>query len=286
MKHIKFFVIAVMAICLAACGGKKDPEEKGNEEITLTPETTKVRGDLREYFKVVDKEYTVTKEFGDLVSIEVERTDVDFDFDLTDIEPFGTFGPGVRGNVGFGIEILDEKGNVIEKCAATASGLSGMYSSGDMKEAMALKPGESSTVRWSFHFKEDGPKPAKFRLTSALQENWEAGASTGGNSDGDGDSDDYSSSFDGDDSYSASSPSSNSHDWDALLDSYEEYVDEYVALAKKASKGDMSALEKYPQLLEKAQKFSDKCENVRDDMSSAQAARYMRITNKMASAIL
>lgn len=283
MKHIKFFVIAVMAICLAACGGKKDSEEKGNDEITLTPETTKIKGDLGEYFKVVDKEYTVTKEFEDMVSIEVERTDVDFDFDLTGIEPFGTFGASVKGNAGFGIEILDEKGNVIEKCAATAGGLSGMYSSDDMKEALALKPGETSTVRWSFHFKKEGQIPAKFRLTSALKENYSSGAAEASTDD---DSDDYSFSSDDDDSYSVSSSSANSQDWDALLDSYEEYVDEYVALAKKASKGDMRALEKYPQLLEKAQKFSDKCENVRDDMSSAQAARYMRITNKMASAIL
>jgi hypothetical protein len=49
------------------------------------------------------------------------------------------------------------------------SGLGGMYSSDDMKEALKLKADETGTVRWSFHFDSD-KKPAKFRLTSAFEQ--------------------------------------------------------------------------------------------------------------------
>lgn len=38
------------------------------------------------------------------------------------------------------------------------------------------------------------------------------------------------------------SSSSSSQDWDALLDSYGRYVDKYISLMKKDSKGDMSAM--------------------------------------------
>ena len=276
MKTFKYLTIAVMAISLVSCGGKKNSDE--NEKIVLTPETTSIKGDLGDYFKVVDKEYTVTNDFGSLVTIEVERTDMDYSFDLKGVEPYGTSGRGVTGNAGFGIEILDEDGNVIEKTAATASGLSGMYSSDDMKEALKLKAGETGTVRWSFHFDSD-KKPAQFRLTSSYEEvdssNWE--------SDNSSFDDEDSSSSDIDES-SSSSSSSGSHDWDALLNSYEQYVDKYISLMKKASKGDMSALSEYPALMEKAQEFSDQMQDAQGEMSSSQWARYMRITNKMANA--
>lgn len=269
MKIFKCLTIAIVAICLASCGGKKNSEE--TEEIVLTPETTQIKGDLGDYFEVVEKEYTVTNDWGDMVSIEVKRTDADYSFDLKGVEPYGHYGKGVTGNAGFGIEILDENGNVIEKRAATASGLGSMYSSDDMKEALKLKAGETGTVRWMFHFDSD-KKPAEFRLTSAYEEV--------DSSDWDSDS----SSSDDDDTDSYSSSSSGSQDWDALLNSYEQYVDKYISYMKKAAKGDMSALSEYPALMEKAQEFSEKMENAQGDMSASQWARYMKITNKMTQA--
>ncbi len=273
MKTIKNFTIVVMAIILASCGGKKNSDEK----IVLIPETTHIKGDLGDYFNVVDKEYTVTDDWGDMVTIEVERTDMDYSFDLKGVEPYGTSGKGVTGHAGFGVEILDEDGNVIAKTAATASGLSGMYSSDDMKEALKLKAGETGTVRWSFHFDSD-KKPAKFRLTSSYEEvdssNWDSDSSSS--------DDDDSSSSDDDDSYSNSS--SGSQDWDELLESYEEYVDKYISYLKKASKGDMTALSEYPALMQKAQNFSDKMKNAESSMTASQWARYNKITMKMLEA--
>ena len=81
-----------------------------------------------------------------------------------------------------------------------------------------------------------------------------------------------------------SSSSSSSEDWDALLDSYDEYVTKYISYMKKAANGDMSALSEYPALLEKAQEFSEKMENAQGEMTSAQWSRYTKITKKMSPA--
>lgn len=70
-------------------------------------------------------------------------------------------------------------------------------------------------------------------------------------------------------------------DWDALLNSYDEYVEKYNSYIKKAVEGDISALSEYPALLEKAQELSSKLEKSKNDISATQWARYMEITNKI-----
>lgn len=196
MKKIYSFLVAVMALCLISCGGKKDSSD---EKVVLNPETTHIKGDLGDYFEVVDKEYTATKEEygrGYIISVEVKRTDADYAFNPKGVEHYGCYGEGVNGNAGFGIEILDENGNVIKKASATEGG--GMYSHDDMKEAIKLRSGETGIVRWSFDF--DGEeKPVKFRLTSAYDEVEDSDDSSESDSDTDetsytdDDNDDYSS---------------------------------------------------------------------------------------------
>ena len=88
----------------------------------------------------------------------------------------------------------------------------------------------------------------------------------------------------GDDSSDYNTTSSSSEDWDALLNTYEKYVDKYISYAKKAAKGDVTALAEYPSLMEKAQDLSSKLQNAHGNMSSAQWARYNKITLKMANA--
>ena len=74
--------------------------------------------------------------------------------------------------------------------------------------------------------------------------------------------------------------------WDDLLDSYEQFVDQYISLVKKASKGDVTAIAEYPSVMEKATEFAEKMKGAQSDMSSSQWARYMEITNKMSKAAL
>lgn len=78
---------------------------------------------------------------------------------------------------------------------------------------------------------------------------------------------------------------SSSH-WDSVLNDYEIMVDKYIALLKKANAGDMDALTEYVSYMEKAQDLANKLDEADDDMTSAQMKRYMKISEKMASAVI
>ncbi len=79
------------------------------------------------------------------------------------------------------------------------------------------------------------------------------------------------------------SSSSGSGDWDSVLDDFEDFVDSYVKLYKKAMDGDMSAISEYPEVLSKAESLSNKLSNAESDLTSAQLSRYTKILNKMTS---
>lgn len=96
------------------------------------------------------------------------------------------------------------------------------------------------------------------------------------------DGDDAEGDSDEDDDELASSK--NSTNWDKVLDEYESYVNQYIVLMKKAQNGDMSAINEYAEMLEKAESFADKLENADDAMTPAQMARYTKITAKMTQA--
>lgn len=80
------------------------------------------------------------------------------------------------------------------------------------------------------------------------------------------------------------SESSDGEDWDSLLDSYEEYVDMYVSLLKKASSGDLSAVSEYTSYMSKAQEVSQKMANATSKLSPSQLSRFNKINQKMLQA--
>ena len=78
---------------------------------------------------------------------------------------------------------------------------------------------------------------------------------------------------------------SSSSDWDSILDSYEKYVNEYIAVYKKVQAGDMSAYSKMASLMEKYQKLAEQLENASDEMTASQMARFQKNNAKLAKAI-
>ena len=78
---------------------------------------------------------------------------------------------------------------------------------------------------------------------------------------------------------------SSSSDWDSVLDAYEKYVNEYIAVYKKVQAGDMSAYSKMAALMEKYQKLAEQLEEATDEMTTAQLARLQKINAKLANAI-
>lgn len=68
------------------------------------------------------------------------------------------------------------------------------------------------------------------------------------------------------------------------LKEYEEFVDAYIALAKKAKNGDTAAVTELASLLEKAQSTGNKIEGLKNDISASDWVRYARIQAKLMKA--
>ena len=283
MKALKYFTIALLSICMVSCSEKK------SEEIVLTPSSSEVSGDLSDCFTVDYRDYKVTKNsLYDIVTIEIERTDKDLPFELGDRElcSFSSHLFAANVQVGFGIEFLDEDGNIVDKVSADGSGTSGSYDTDEAVALCKLKSGQKGTIRFTIH--EEAKNAVSFRISSAYKENKESESNlTTTEDNSDLSSDEISDNdFDEDDELDEDDDNdTGSEDWNALLKSYEQYVDKYIALMKKASNGDMSAMAEYASLLSKAQDLSKKMEKAKGQMSVSQWEKYNKITMKMAKAI-
>lgn len=254
MKTLNYLLLAVIAVCLASCSSKK-----GDESFDVTVDNTVIGGKLSQYFTLEEKTYKYKTGIIDEVTVELKCK-----------EPLPE-----NLNAYIGVDVLDENGTVI------ATGTPDAFSFNESDILHQATPGQTVTIKIQNHNNIGDEKPAKIRLSSVVEENDnEEGLSSGSDGESVDEEADASESDDAD-SYSSST---GSEDWDALLNSYEEYVDKYISYMKKAAKGDMSALAEYPSLLEKAQEFSEKMENAQGDMSASQWARYMKITKKMANA--
>lgn len=82
-----------------------------------------------------------------------------------------------------------------------------------------------------------------------------------------------------------SSTMNTNNDWDKLLNDYEKFVENYVALYKKAINGDNSAIQEYPALLEKAEELEKSLKNAENDgsLSESQINRLVTIQQKLAN---
>lgn len=81
-----------------------------------------------------------------------------------------------------------------------------------------------------------------------------------------------------------SETTSGDENFDEWLNEYEEYCNSYIALLKKASNGDMSAIAEYTKMLQKAQKMSKKMEDAKGNLTPAQLAKFQRIQAKFMKA--
>lgn len=277
MKVMKLVVFAVLAICVASCGGKKGSND--SEQIIVKPIETTVSGDMEGCFTVVDKEYKTTGAWANgIITVELERTDQELPFELNGREllPFSTSDASANVQVGFGIEFLDADGNIVDKVSADGSGISESYDSEEAVALCKLKPGEKGTIRFTVN--SEAKDAVCFRITTAYEENEGSDEET---------SEGIESSISDDDDYQGSnlSSESGSEDWDALLDSYDSFVTKYISFMKKAAKGDASAMAEYPSLMEKVQEYSNRISGAQGEMSASQWARYMKITSKMTTAV-
>lgn len=284
MKQFKLLSTLFLIGLLASCGGKKGDSENSGSEM-MEPETTMVSGDLGACFTVVEREYKITDNggWGNMLTVELERTNAPLPFELTSSTEVATFGHSMSKpfiKVGFGIEFLDIDGNVLGKVSATGSGLSASYDPDEAVDLVKLKPGEKGSIRFSVN---DAEKDAMyFRISSAYAEDAGWGESSGGSSSdtsGDVEQDETDSS-----SSSYSSSSSDDGDFDDFLAAYEKYINNYIAVMKKAQNGDLSAMEEAASLMADAEEYSRKLQSVSGDLSPTQLAKFQKLQQKLLKA--
>lgn len=277
MKALKYLSFAVLLLCLASCG-------KGDENsVTLKVETE--LGPLADYIKVTDQEVVVKmsdeKEDGadckvitSSLALEVIKSvasNYSFYFDVVVLDKdhveIGTLPY-------FNIESISDYDNGDLDRVLLAGSLRAQMK--DSEKVAKITPEDQEELNKIFKegayivIKPNDPD-AKYEEYKGKSSNAEVVES----------SDDT---ITEDEDIAVSSSSSSSQDWDAMLDSYEEYVDNYISLLKKAANGDKSAMAEYPALMKKAQEFSNEMKNAQGSMSASQLARYTKISTKMLKA--
>lgn len=277
MKVLKYLSFAVLLLCLASCG-------KGDENsVTLKVETE--LGPLADYIKVTDQEVVVKmsdeKEDGadckvitSSLALEVIKSvasNYSFYFDVVVLDKdhveIGTLPY-------FNIESISDYDNGDLSNVLLAGSLRAQMKDSD--KVAEITPEDQEELNKIFKegayivIKPNDPN-AKYEEYKGKSSNAEVVES----------SDDT---ITEDEDIAVSSSSSSSQDWDAMLDSYEEYVDNYISLLKKAANGDRSAMAEYPALMKKAQEFGNEMKNAQGSMSASQLARYTKISTKMLKA--
>lgn len=169
----KFLALTIIAFAFASCGGNSSNSEKASESETaqkehvVKPAQTEIKGDLKGYFEAVDKETPITKDMSaNVISVEIKRTEKELPFDRKDVTIFPETDDSEKSYVaGFGIEVLDDKDNVIAKVEANST----PYSWDEMKASLQTLPGETATIK--FRFYDDLSKASSYRILSTLEKN-------------------------------------------------------------------------------------------------------------------
>ncbi len=173
MKKI-LYSLAFASMLLCSCGGGSSSSsnaEEAPQEHILKAAQTEIKGDLKGCYELVDKNYKVKfakKSYeSDVVTVELKRTSKDLPYDRKNVV---IFPEGKESSAefcaGFGIEILDENGDVIEKQNANSN----PYSWDEMTAALQLLEDETTTIAF---YMEDLSKAVSFRITSLVQPNEE-----------------------------------------------------------------------------------------------------------------
>ena len=280
MRKVVYLSVALLSLAFYSCGKSSS---SSSDSSKVTPETTKVEGDLRECFEVVDKEYTPKE--SDLGSydrsliIELKRTSEELPVDLRgltyDDRSWIDELQGKEYKILFDVSLLDEDGNIVATTSSGSWHIPDVELQFDVKKIPNLSEAETFSIEilYSSELFENA-KLSKFKVGSTISErNVVVDAVS-----------DYSEESDFDEEMESDAVGSSS-DWDSVLDEYEDYVNQYIKLYKKAMEGDMSAMSEYAGMLEKAQSLFSKLENAQGEMTAAQISRMNSIQMKMVNAM-
>jgi hypothetical protein len=260
-KEMKKIMTILGAILIAlfiftSCGGGS------KDKVSVKPKTTAIKGDLGDYFEVVDKEYIIKVEDPESyskegkITVELKRNDKDFAFifDSDKLGQYGEYGSAVHYLVGFGIELFTDEGPSLIRLATDYS-----YLPAGCISLMKLKKGETGYLSWNVEqTKFNGLKT--FQLTSSFEEVKDSEAS-------------------------GNKASGNIVDCDKFIKDYEAFADSYIKLLKKykANPTDATILTEYTDAAQKAAELQTDASNCTD---TKYATKLLEIANKIAKAAM
>lgn len=253
---VRLSVVLITLCGLCACGGSSTKITMTNEDCECSGEVL-AWGDVDDFFEVVPGVYTISEKDGKLLMpVTVVKTKN---------EKLSRYAvEGLVCSLGSDIDHdLEINGKDVEfyACDKFAS----------YRELCNCSVGEKVTIPFEYLADETMLKAVKAALTSECKIREICL--------------DLEDEEDDDASAKVSKSKSSSTNWDAILDEYESFVDKYIALAKKASAGDISALTEYAEYMEKAEDLADDLEDAEDEMTAAQIARYSKISMKLTNAV-
>lgn len=163
--------VVVLISLFSNIGGNEETTTQEPKELIIKAAQTAIKGDLKGCYEVVDKNYRVKfaqKSYeSDIVTVELLRTSQQLPYDRKNVVIYPEADESSAENcAGFGIEILDAYGDVIEKINANAT----PYSWDEMTAALQLLPEETTTI--AFHL-DDLSEAVSFRVTSLVTKNEE-----------------------------------------------------------------------------------------------------------------
>ncbi len=271
MKANVILLAVTTAFLMASCG-------VGNKELLVKNDSNEFSGALRDYLELVDGSYSISDAGYDVIMTAKFKV-------LKPIEE-GTAFNSIRA------EVLDEGGMPIPgantfviakdgwtKTESENAKIDNALTDGEGEVSVQFKYDTYSTGGGSLGDK-DFMKSAKkkaysFRIISSEIEKETSEQTAASQSE----STNYSTES------AATSSSAGDKSWDALLVSYEKYIDQYITLFKKANAGDISAMSEYPSMMAKANDLQEKLINASDDMSIAQMNKFTKLQTKMLNAI-
>lgn len=234
--------ITIASLIFTSCGG-------GQCDLSFKPKSTSVKGELSDFFTIVDREYKVEKPEGynhSLIKVEFKRTEKEFDFDAKDLE--------WRGYCSVYFDLYDETGIPV---------FLGDVNNGNtnyQKELLSIKPGESYFVEFMlFPEKSELKKGKSFEIRSVVDKSQLTSAN--------------------------SNTSGNSIDCDKFIKDYEAFADSYIKLLKKykANPTDATILTEYTEAVSKAAELQTNATSCTD---AKYATKLMEIASKISKAAL
>lgn len=268
MKLLKYLAFVMLSVFLASCGKPKD----ATKELNIS--NAEVLGDSADIVSIVDGTYTLvgtvptdmTEKLTIKLKLRLEKPVQDNNFQIT----------------GWHVNLMDDNGTDLVE-GLTALQLKDEEESKLKKFITTGHEGDEEEFTFTTSlgnedlYKTVMDKAAGLRLTDVSL--YVEPTYTATNTDAD------ESSSDASDTDEEIAEDDGDGDYDALLDSYEEFVDEYIDLLKKARNGDMDAVSQYASCMQKAQNLSEKLNKAQGTMSAAQWARYGKILNKFSKAV-